>query len=217
VNQLQTAVSGVTGQGAPLDNRLATNLEPDATNTESAPITINLRITSAPSHPVPQNSQGKIATARRSHCFSSTTPNQRVCVSTALYPGQFFPEHQYGQAEPQEHRAGQPLEFCTGLEPGARTTPYTDSEQKKRTPQRCATGPKYTCIHLLYARLETGERTQRINLCSRVQVLQVQRARFTTATRNLNAVEPCMQDAAGDLKAYQVFNLGRLFAGHLTI
>lgn len=206
LNQLHDGISGVTGQGAILTIG-SPNLEPETTtNTEFGAYYDNLDNFSANVTLFHNRFKDKIDDGTPiANCFSSTTPNQPGCISfgSGFTQDSFSQSTNIGKAETQGIELGSRWEFAPAWSLSANYT-YTDSEQKSGINKGAPL--TNTPDHLLYARLNWAA-TQRINLWFKGEY-RSERARFTDRYENLTAANRALQDAAGDLKAYQVFHLG---------
>lgn len=84
---------------------------------------------------------------------------------------------------------------------------YTDSEQKSGANKGAPL--TNTPEHMLHARI-SWQTTDRLNLWFKGEY-RGERTRFTDRYENLTAANQALYDAAGDLKAYEVFHLGGSF------
>ncbi|MBQ0741669.1 MAG: TonB-dependent receptor [Pseudomonas sp.] len=209
LNQLHDGISGVTGQGSTLTIG-SPDLEPETTtNTEFGVYYDNLNNFSANVTVFHNKFEDKIDDGTAlPNCFSADADvpaGQPGCIEfgPGFTQGSFAQSTNIGEAETQGIELGSRWEFAPAWSLSANYT-YTDSEQKSGDNKGAPL--TNTPDHLLFARLNWAA-TQRVNLWLKGEY-RSERARFIDRYDNLSAGNQALQDAAGDLKAYEVFHLG---------
>ncbi len=209
LNQLHDGISGVSGQGTILTIGTP-DLEPETTtNTEFGVYYDNLHNFNANVTFFHNKFEDKIDGGTAiPNCFS-TDPDipagQSGCIDfgAGFTQGSFAQSTNIGKAETQGIELGSRWEFAPAWTLSANYT-YTDSEQKSGLNKGAPL--TNTPDHLFFARLNWAA-TQRINVWLKGEY-RSERARFTDRYENLSAGNQALQDATGDLKAYEVFHLG---------
>ena len=209
LNQLHDGISGVTSQGAVITVG-SPDLDPEiTTNTELGVYFDNLSGFSANATVFHNKFDDKIDDGTPiANCFSATNPNQPGCVSF----GSGFTQDSFAQSVNVDEAVTQGLELAGRWEfaPAwalAMNYTYTDSEQKSGANKGAPL--TNTPEHMLHARL-SWQTTDRLNLWFKGEY-RGERTRFTDRYENLTAANQALYDAAGDLKAYEVFHLGGSF------
>lgn len=209
LNQLHDGISGVTSQGAVITVG-SPDLDPEVTtNTEFGVYFDNLSGFSANATVFHNKFDDKIDDGTPiANCFSATNPNQPGCVSF----GSGFTQDSFAQSVNIDEAVTQGLELAGRWEfaPAwalAMNYTYTDSEQKSGANKGAPL--TNTPEHMLHARI-SWQTTDRLNLWFKGEY-RGERTRFTDRYENLTAANQALYDAAGDLKAYEVFHLGGSF------
>jgi outer membrane receptor for ferrienterochelin and colicins len=209
LNQLHDGISGVTGQGTIITIG-SPDLDPEiTTNTELGVYFDNLTGFSANATVFHNKFDDKIDDGTPiANCFSATNPNQPGCVSF----GSGFTQESFAQSVNVDEAITQGVELGSRWEfaPAwalAMNYTYTDSEQKSGVNKGAPL--TNTPEHMLHARL-SWQTTDRLNLWFKGEY-RGERKRFTDRYENLTAANQALYDAAGDLKAYEVFHLGGSF------
>ncbi|MCQ4323736.1 TonB-dependent receptor [Stutzerimonas stutzeri] len=209
LNQLHDGISGVTGQGTIITIG-SPHLDPEiTTNTEFGVYFDNLSGFSANATLFHNKFDDKIDDGTPiANCFSASNPNQPGCISF----GSGFTQDAFAQSVNIDEAVTQGLELAGRWEfaPAwalALNYTYTDSEQKSGANKGAPL--TNTPEHLAHARL-SWQASDRLNLWFKGEY-RSERARFTDRYENLTAANQALYDAAGDLKAYEVFHLGGSF------
>lgn len=206
LNQLHNGINGVTAQGATITIG-SPDLDPEiTTNTEFGVYYDNLANFNANVTLFHNQFKDKIDSGTPiPNCFSSANPNLPGCISFG--PGfdqdSFAQNKNIGKAMTQGVEIAGKWQFAPAWSLSANYT-YTDSEQKSGDNK----GAPLTNSpdHQLYARIN-WDTTQRLNLWFQGEY-RSKRERFTDRYENLSVANQALYDAAGDLKAYEVFHLG---------
>jgi outer membrane receptor for ferrienterochelin and colicins len=209
LNQLHDGISGVSGQGTILTIGTP-DLEPETTtNTEFGVYYDNLHNFNANVTFFHNKFEDKIDGGTAiPNCFSTdpdVTAGQSGCIDfgAGFTQGSFAQITNIGKAETQGSELGSRWEFAPAWTLSANYT-YTDSEQKSGLNKGAPL--TNTPDHLFFARVNWAA-TQRINVWLKGEY-RSERARFTDRYENLSSGNQALQDATGDLKAYEVFHLG---------
>ncbi|SDU02615.1 TonB-dependent receptor domain-containing protein [Halopseudomonas salegens] len=206
LNDLHGGISGITGQGSTLTIGTP-GLDPEiTTNTEFGVYFDNLSDFSANITLFYNQFKDKIdGGTALPNCFAASNPNQPGCISF----GSGFTQDSFAQST----NIGRAM--TRGIELGSRWdvapawslhTHYTWSDSEQRSGSNKGAPLTNTPEHLLFARLNWAA-TPTLNLWLRGEY-RSERERFTDRYENLNGNNQALLDAAGNLKAYEVFHLG---------
>ncbi|MFC3607828.1 TonB-dependent receptor domain-containing protein [Stutzerimonas tarimensis] len=208
LNQLHNGINGVTAQGQTITIG-SPNLDPEiTTNTEFGAYYDNLAGFSANATLFHNEFKDKIDTGTPiPNCNWSVAPNQPGCISYGAFTQQNFGQQiNIDEAVTKGIELAGRWEFAPAWAIAANYT-YTDSEQKSGANRGAPL--TNTPEHMAHLRL-SWEANHRTTLWFKGEY-RGERARFTDRYENLTAANQALYDAAGDLKAYQVFHLGGSF------
>ncbi|SDU22730.1 TonB-dependent receptor domain-containing protein [Geopseudomonas guangdongensis] len=209
LNQLHDGISGVTAQGRTLTIG-SPHLEPETTtNTEFGAYFDNLAGFNANVTLFHNKFQDKIDDgAPLPNCFYTANPNQPGCVSY----GSGFTQESFGQSVNIGEAVTQGVEVAGRWQFAPRWSlsgNYTFSDSEQQSGADKGAPLTNTPRHMLNASLD-WQATERLALWLKGEY-RSERTRFTNRYANLTAANKALQDAAGDLKAYEVFHLGASF------
>lgn len=206
LNQLHNGISGVTAQGATLTIGTP-NLDPEiTTNTEFGVYYDNLANFSANVTLFHNQFKDKIDDGTPiANCFASGNLNQPGCISfgSGFTQDSFAQSTNIGKAVTRGIELGSRWEFAPAW---SLSTHYTWSDSEQRSGDNRGAPLTNTPEHLLFARVNWAA-SPALNLWLRGEY-RSERERFTDRYENLTADNQALLDAAGGLKAYEVFHLG---------
>ncbi|TVP88273.1 MAG: TonB-dependent receptor [Pseudomonadaceae bacterium] len=206
LNQLHNGISGVTAQGATLTIGTP-SLDPEiTTNTEFGVYYDNLDSFSANVTLFHNQFKDKIDGGTAiPNCFSASNPNQPGCIEfgSGFTQDNFAQSTNIGRAMTRGIELGSRWEFAPAW---SLSTHYTWSDSEQRSGDNRGAPLTNTPEHLLFARVNWAA-SPTLNLWLRGEY-RSERERFTDHYENLTANNQALLDAAGDLKAYEVFHLG---------
>lgn len=209
LNQLHDGINGVTGQGATITIG-SPDLDPEiTTNTEIGAYYDNLTDFNANVTLFHNKFKDKIDDGTPlANCFYTANPNQPGCVSygSGFTQENFAQSVNIGEAVTKGVEVAGRWEFAPAWALALNYT-YTDSEQKSGINKGAPL--TNTPEHMAHARLSWAA-NDRLTLWFKGEY-RGERSRFTDRYENLTAANRALYDAAGDLKAYEVFHLGGSF------
>lgn len=209
LNQLHSGINGVTGQGSTITIG-SPDLDPEVTtNTEIGAYYDNLSDFNANVTLFHNKFKDKIDDGTPlANCFYAANPNQPGCVSygAGFTQENFAQSVNIGEAVTKGIEVAGRWEFAPAWALAVNYT-YTDSEQKSGINKGAPL--TNTPEHMAHARLSWAA-NDRLTLWFKGEY-RGERARFTDRYENLTAANKALYDAAGDLKAYEVFHLGGSF------
>ncbi|MGG2395839.1 TonB-dependent receptor domain-containing protein [Pseudomonas sp. SH1-B] len=209
LNQLHDGINGVTGQGSTITIG-SPDLDPEiTTNTEIGAYYDNLSGFNANVTLFHNKFKDKIDSGTPiANCFYTASPNQPGCVSygSGFTQENFAQSINIGEAVTQGMEIAGRWEFAPAWALSVNYT-YTDSEQKSG--ENKGEPLTNTPEHMAHARI-SWTANDRLTLWFKGEY-RGERARFTDRYENLTAANQALLDAAGDLKAYEVFHLGGSF------
>ncbi|MFV9684059.1 TonB-dependent receptor domain-containing protein [Pseudomonas sp. NY15367] len=209
LNQLHSGINGVTGQGSTITIG-SPDLDPEiTTNTEIGAYYDNLANFNANVTLFHNKFKDKIDDGTPlANCFYTANPNQPGCVSygAGFTQENFAQSVNIGEAVTKGIEVAGRWAFAPAWALAVNYT-YTDSEQKSGINKGAPL--TNTPEHMAHARLSWAA-NDRLTLWFKGEY-RGERARFTDRYENLTAANKALYDAAGDLKAYEVFHLGGSF------
>ena len=206
LNQLHDGISGVTRQGTTLTIGTP-DLDPEiTTNTEFGAYYDNLNNFSANITLFHNQFKDKIDDGTPiPNCFATGNLNQPGCTSfgSGFTQESFAQSTNIGKAVTRGVELGSRWDFAPAWSLSTHYT-WTDSEQRSGNNQGAPL--TNTPEHLLFARVSWAA-TPSLKLWLKGEY-RSERERFTDRYDNLSADNRALLDAAGKLKAYEVFHLG---------
>ncbi len=209
LNQLHDGINGVTAQGRTLTIG-SPHLKPEiTTNTEFGAYFDNLAGFNANVTLFHNQFKDKIDSGTPlPNCFYTANPNQPGCVSF----GSGFTQENFGQSVNIGEAVSQGVEVAARWQFAAQwglSGNYTFTESEQQSGADKGAPLTNTPRHMLNAKLD-WQASERLNLWLKGEY-RSERARFTNRYANLTPANQAIADAAGELKAYEVFHLGASF------